>query len=155
MPQSYSWTQLHPITLPAGDSMSAEVLRAKIRQLHEEAWAKGNLDVLDSLCSVDYVQHIPPYGDVKGIEALKQIILNIHRDFSELQGNVLEIIVEGDTCASRYYWEGIHRETGKRVTVAGCLVSHFVKGKIVEEWAHEDLLGLYQQIGFTLVPSKT
>jgi len=132
--------------------MSAEVLRTKIRQLHNEAWAKGNVDVLDSLCAADYVQHLPPYQDIKGIENLKQLILNMHREFSELQGNIVEIIVEGDTCASRYYWQGVHKGTGKKVTVAGCLVSHFVNGKIVEEWANEDLLGLYQQIGFTLVP---
>jgi predicted ester cyclase len=132
--------------------MSVEVLRTKVRQLHEEAWAKGNVDILDKLCATDYIQHLPPYPDVKGIEALRQLILGIHRDFSDLQGEIAEIIVEGDACASRYSWQGVHRGTGKKVTVAGCLVSHFVNGKIAEEWANENLLGLYQQIGFKLVP---
>src|SRR6267378_1058985 len=37
--------------------------------------------------------------------------------------------------------------TGKRVSVAGTVITHFRDGKQVESWANYDQLGMLQQLG--------
>ncbi len=41
---------------------------------------------------------------------------------------------------------------GKHVIFALCFISHWMDGKIVEEWSYLDHLGLLQQLGFKLAP---
>ena len=44
--------------------------------------------------------------------------------------------------------------TGKQVKITGCYILHLANGKVVEEWIFEDMLGLQQQLGYTLVPPQ-
>jgi predicted ester cyclase len=37
--------------------------------------------------------------------------------------------------------------TGRRVEMMGCSVSHWMVGRIVEEWNYVDWLGLFRQVG--------
>ena len=50
--------------------MSAEDLKARIRQAALEAWRDGNLDALDDVYAADYVFHRPPFADEQGLEAV-------------------------------------------------------------------------------------
>jgi len=70
------------------------------------------------------------------------------------------MIVDGDTAALRWTWEGTHTgalpslgipATGKRVRFSGCSIYHFRDDKIVQQWEYGDLLGFLQQLG--VVPS--
>ena len=51
-----------------------EELKNNARMEIEEAWNKGNLDVLNDFYVADFVYHIPPQEDIKGFEAYKQYI---------------------------------------------------------------------------------
>lgn len=45
--------------------------------------------------------------------------------------------------------------TGKRAVVQGIFIHRLAGGKIVEDWANRDTLGLLQQLGVIPVPEQT
>ncbi len=56
--------------------MSSEDNKALVRHWKEELWSKGNVSIIDELCTPDYVCHmsgIPVSGPVRGPQALKQL----------------------------------------------------------------------------------
>lgn len=142
--------------------------RAKVEELKnmahrdiEEAWNKGNFDVLDDFYVTDFVYHIPPYPDIKGLEGYKKYISSIRSSYPDVQITIDEIIVEGDIGAFRWTYQGTQTgesptlgipPTGKQVTFTGCAVFHSVDGKFVETWNYADWVGLMQQLGFKIVP---
>jgi predicted ester cyclase len=134
----------------------SEEIKATIRRLVEEAWHKGNLDVLDEVYDANFVFHRPPFPDIEGIEAYKQYVADFRKGFPDLRFTIDEIIVEGGTSATRYTTQGTHTgqsailrlpPTGKQVTGPLVTVAHFVDGKVVEEWSYADFLGSLQQLG--------
>ena len=140
-----------------------EERKAYARRVVDEAYNKGNLDVLDEHHVADYVYHIPPNPDIEGLEAYKQFITDLRNGYPDLQLTIDEIIVEGDIVAIRWTLQGTHTgqsptlgipPTGKKVTFTGCAVTHWVDDKIVEEWNYADHLGLMQQLGFNIVPPQ-
>ncbi len=45
----------------------SEELKAKARRIVDEAWHKGNLDVVHELCATSFVRHQPPAPDRVGL----------------------------------------------------------------------------------------
>ena len=43
---------------------------------------------------------------------------------------------------------------GKSVNVTGLTLARVHDGRIVEEWITWDMLGMYRQLGFTVMPPK-
>jgi predicted ester cyclase len=129
-----------------------------VRRATEEPWS--NLDVLDELVSPDYVGNDPALPEpARGIQGAKDNVLMYKAAFDGAQLTVKEQIGEGDLVATR--WEGRGRHTGeimgtaptgRDVVVTGLTLSRVAGGKIVEEWANWDTLGMLQQIG--AVPSE-
>ena len=143
--------------------MQAEELKAAINLIIEEAYNKGNLEVLDEHVASDFVYHIVPYPDIEGLEARKQFIKDIRSAYPDLKLTVEEMIVEGETLAFRWTFQGTHTgqspildiaPTGKQVTQTGCSLVHWAEGKVVEVWGYLDHLGLLHQLGFELVPPQ-
>ena len=74
--------------------------------------------------------------------------------FPDLQLTTEDMVAEGNKVAIRNTWRGTHQgafqglpPTGKHVTFTGTDVFHVVGGKIAEQWADLDALGLMQQLG--------
>ena len=126
--------------------------KAVIRRLFDEYLNPHNAD-LESELYCDAVYRAPGVGELKG-EAHRQFLLSIFSAFPDARWHLVDQIAEGDKVASRWLFEGTHRgefmgaaPTGKQVTVTGMTINRIVNGKIVEEWAERDSLGLMQQLG--------
>jgi hypothetical protein len=52
--------------------MSTEEIKAKFRWFCEEDFEKSNMDAWDELFSSGFVEHNPPFGDFKGLKAIKE-----------------------------------------------------------------------------------
>jgi len=138
--------------------------RAKVEEMRAlaqrafEAWNTGNMDLFDEVYAPDFVRHSPgaPFGD-EDLEALKQRALSLQKDWPGFQLPMDEHIIghELDRAVVRWTWRWTNPDTGKEVIMTGCTVSHLgADGKIVEEWEYNDWLGLWQQLGFKLVPPE-
>jgi steroid delta-isomerase-like uncharacterized protein len=138
-----------------GGFQVSEELKAKcLRWI--EAWNTGNLDMLDEVFASDSVYHVPPFPDLPSLEAHKQFIADSRRSYPDFHLTLDEIIIEGNTTAMRWTWQGTYTgpssslpvpPTGKQGKVLGCHVVHWEDGKVVEAWHIGDWLGLLQQFG--------
>ena len=133
-----------------------------ITKVIEEAWNKGNLDVLDEVCVADFVQHRTPFPDYESLDAYKEYIEGTRKAYPDLKFTIKEIIVDGDTSAILFTFQGTHEgesmmfpipPTGKQVTMSGCNIGHWVEGKVVEEWVFSDWFGLMKQLGLVTPPT--
>ena len=127
-----------------------------ITKVFEEAWNKGNLDVLDEVYAADFVQHRTPFPDYEALEDYKEYIEATRKAYPDLKFTIEEIIVDGDTSALLYTFQGTHEgqsmmfpipPTGKQVTMSGCYIEHWIESKVVEEWIYSDWFGLMKQLG--------
>ena len=125
-------------------------LKATVRRVFEEAWNKGNVEILDEVLTADCVLHIVPYPDFEGPDGYKRVITFLHSMYPDLQYTIDEIIVKGETTATRFTFRGTHWH-GIQVKYPGCFVSHRVDGKVVEEWIYLDHLDIQQQLGYQLI----
>jgi steroid delta-isomerase-like uncharacterized protein len=134
---------------------SAEENKAVVLRQEEEIFTRGNLDAAEEIYAPGYVGHDPSNPeDVMGPEAAKQAAADYRRAFPDLRVTVEDLIAEGDKVVARLRFSGTHlgelegiAPTGRRVDCTGIVVSRIEGGKIAEDWANFDDLGLMRQLG--------
>ena len=90
-----------------------------------EVMSEGKTDVIDELCSQDFVEHNPLPGTSPDLAGLKGFVAQIRAAFPGLQMTADDLIVEGDRLAVRSTMRGTHKgdfmgiaATGKKVEVS-------------------------------------
>lgn len=148
------------------DAMKAQAdLEAQNKELArhfmEEAWGKGNQDVVDELLADNFVLHNPPQDVDPTKDGYKQWIGMIGAVYSVVESRIEDMIAEGDKVATR--WTYISTQTSEymgippsdnQITVTGISIDRFENGKIVEEWIEMDELGMLMQMGMEIQPKK-
>jgi predicted ester cyclase len=134
----------------------AQEMILKVRKIYEEAYNKGNLDVLDDIIDANYCRHQPPMRKVSGLAAYKKFISEVLGAYTGFEMKIEEIISDGNKTVARLTLTGKNTgripslqtpPTGREISMPSCVVSTWEKGKIVEEWAYNDYLGLTYQFG--------
>ena len=133
----------------------SEENKAIVRQQEEELFTQGNLDAADEVYAPDYVGHDPSNPEeVRGLQAAKQAAADYRRAFPDLRVTVEDLIAEGDKVAARLRVRGTHlgdlngiAPTGRRVDFTGIVMSRVEGGRIAEDWANFDDLGMMRQLG--------
>jgi len=130
------------------------------RQVLEEMWGKGRLELADRFYAADYVDHAsrgPEPGTVVGPAGIKRAVTMFRSAFPDLSYSVEETMAERDLVMTRFSATGTHRgeflgvaPSGKRISYTGTDINRIRNGLIVESWVHYDALGLLEQLG--LVP---
>ncbi len=134
--------------------MSTEQNKANYRRFIEEAWNKGDLDVVEEIASPGVVLHSPP-GTLPGPESVKQIIAAFRAAFPDAHIAIEDQVAEGDRVVARWTITGTHRgtfrnhpPTGKRISAQGIDIFRYdADGKWTECWAKFPLPELLQQLG--------
>ena len=131
--------------------MSPDENKAAIHRWFEEGLNRG-LDVALAMAG-EYL------GDV---EAAARAMLAIYTAFPDSHYTIEDLVAEGDRVVVRWTSRGTHRgpfrgvaPTGRRVGVTGISIYRMAGGKIVDEWAVADTLGLLEQLGAPLAPLPT
>jgi steroid delta-isomerase-like uncharacterized protein len=131
-------------------------LKELTRKFIIEVWNQGKLDLVDQLVAPDCVTHDPaaPGHVIKGLDGIKELVSMYRNAFPDTEFEINDLILEGNKVAARITASGTHKgalmgiaPTGKRVSVAGTVITHFRDGKQVESWANYDQLGMLQQLG--------
>ena len=140
--------------------MSAEN-KALVRRLFKEVWSKGKLDLLDKIVAADYENHDPAGRmPASGREGLKQHVTAYRDAFPDLAFTIDDILADGNKVIVRWTANGTHLgtllgaipATGRQVLTIGTSIIRVAGGKITEQWANWDALGLMQQLGVTATP---
>lgn len=134
--------------------MSTDDNKALVHRFYAEGVHSPAL--FDELLTPTYVLHFPGSPPLAGVERAKQLMISYTSAFPDLQLTTEDMVAEGDKVAIRNTWRGTHlgdfqglASTGKQVTFTGTDIFHLVGGKIAEQWADVDALGLMQQLGGT------
>ena len=135
--------------------MSAEENKAIVRRYFEEAWGKGNLDVMDELMAPDFVNHgSVPGHPVTDREDMKRIEEVTRQAFPDVSFEMHDMVAEGDMVVYRWTGGGSQQgefmgipPSGRRFSTQGAVFSRVRDGKIVEQRRIVDVYTMMQQLG--------
>jgi steroid delta-isomerase-like uncharacterized protein len=132
-----------------------------VRRLIDEAWNKGNLNILDEIITNDHVSH-DPMDEARGLQAFKSVVTKYRNAFADARLDIDDVFAAGDKVVVRWRYSGTHTAplegiapTGRKVTGTGITIHRFVGDKIQESFENWDALGLMQQLGVVTLPGKT
>jgi steroid delta-isomerase-like uncharacterized protein len=141
--------------------MSTEANKAIVRRWYEEVWNQRNLDLLDELYAPTWVGHFPQELELQGPAGHKQFGAVFTTAFPNAIYTIEGLLAEGELVASHYSVQATHRgelrgipPTGQAVVSTGINIHRLVDGRIVEQWAQYDMLGLLQQLGALPAPGE-
>ena len=127
---------------------------AAARRVFEEVWGEGDLDLIDELCTDDFVSHDPISGDTDR-EGSKQVVTQFRAAFPDLKLEVDEIFAAGDKVVARWHAVGTFENemmglqpTHERGSdIEGISIDRFEDGKIAESWGQWDTLQFMRDLG--------
>ena len=116
--------------------MAAGENKAVITSFVKDVINQGQLERVDDLVAVDFVELDPLPGQQQGRESLKQVIAASRTAFPDIHWVIEEMVWEGEC---RFTWHDTHRgeffgmpATGKQITVKGMVVDRVVAGKMAD-----------------------
>ena len=139
--------------------MTQEENKAAVRRFWE-GFNAHNPEVWDEVCTPNFINHDPslpvPEAD---LQTIKEVIGGLLAAFPDLNSEEEDLISEGDKIVVRRTFRGTHKgefmgvaASGREVTFTGTFIDRLTGGKIDEQWAVFDALGLMQQIGGVPTP---
>jgi steroid delta-isomerase-like uncharacterized protein len=139
--------------------MSAEENKAIIRRYIEEAWNKGNVNIIDQLMAENYARYMAGPEPPLNREGQKQRIRAFRLAFPDFHLTIEDMIAERDEVAFRMTGTGTQEgtfmgiaPTGRQTSIIIIDIARFANGKIVEQWGSRDDLGMLQQLGVIIPP---
>ena len=150
----WAWDALGLMQQLTTAPVDTEANKALLRQVFEESYGKGNLEIIDELFVTDYTYIRAGYPDVHGPEGFKQVVTETRAAFPDLQIIIDGQVAEGNKVVTRWTYHGTQQPAGKKVTGTGITISQIVDGKFVECRTFSDVLGTLQQIG-VIPPDRT
>lgn len=144
-------------------SIESELNKKVVNEYFAEYWGKGNVDIVDKLCSDDYLIYYPMHGPRYGRQAAKKMLTEFREAFPDLSfvPYGVPLIAEGKYVVGRWIGGGTHTgrsfhdltvgeleeaNTGKKIYFSGTSVFTLKDGKIVSEIGEEGALTALQQL---------
>lgn len=140
-------------------SNKTEVNKAIAREYVQKVFNEHNPALAKQYCTSDVKWHGGTLGTMDGIESVIQLLTGFIGAFPDLNAKEYDIIAEDDKVAIRFVIEATH--TGNLVGIEGTDrkvrwdavdVYHIKDGKIVEEWAADDMAAIMHQVGAIKLP---
>jgi steroid delta-isomerase-like uncharacterized protein len=115
----------------------------------------GNLDAILDFVSSDLVFWGPYASEpIRGLQGFRELIAMLHAAFDNFHIAEEEMVVEGDTVATRWTASGIHRgefmgtgPSGESFQFTGTGFYRIVEGKIAEAWSLNNSVEVIRQLG--------
>jgi predicted ester cyclase len=137
----------------------ADVNKAIAREYVQKVFNEHNPTLARKYCTPDVKWHGGTLGTMDGIENLTGLLTGFIAAFPDLHAIEYDIIAEGDKVAIRFVVEATHTgnlvgisATGRKVRWDAVDVYHIMDGKIVEEWAADDMAAIMHQVGAIKLP---
>jgi steroid delta-isomerase-like uncharacterized protein len=124
------------------------------RRWFSQVMSEGKTEVIDELCSQDFVDHNPLPGTSPDLAGIKDFVAQIRAAFPDLQMTADDLIEEGDRLAVRSTMRGTHEgdfmgipASGKKVEVSNFDFVRFENDQAAEHWGAIDTDALMEQLG--------
>jgi len=118
-----------------------------------DAWESCDPDRVCELLADDYRGHVHTLAgtEERDADALVEVLESHCDAFEWTEFEVADVLRDGDRVAARVAMRAGHRETGGEAEMDGIVILRAKAGRIAEEWASWDYLGLATQLGLTEV----
>jgi len=125
-----------------------------------ETMTNADTTLADDILHPDCVFRYPLLPEpIRGIDGYKNLIRNMANTFSDFIVTIEKVNVKDDKIWCRYSMSGIHTgplgeipATGKSFQITGMGITRIKDGMIIEDETYWNVLGFFQQLGFTLTP---
>ena len=129
--------------------MSArDVLFEPVRQLFEQVWNQGRLELLETIAVEELVLHAGRNA-VSGRTTLRTIIGDFLTGFPDVKHRIEDLVIEGDRVVTRWRGIGHHRgsydgiaPTGRQIDYTGITIFRIAEGRIAEAWVNAEMAEL-------------
>jgi steroid delta-isomerase-like uncharacterized protein len=126
-----------------------------------ETLDRQDTKMMDQLVSsTNYFLHFSGMPPMDWNENKKEFLAPFTKAFPDLRRNIVDMVAEGDKVAVSINVTGTYKgefqgipPTGKQVSFTAMDILTIIDGKITEEWATADMMGLMQQIG--AIPARS
>ena len=134
-----------------------------VRQLIEEGFNKGNMDIVTAVTSPELVEH-QNYGPnhAGGAAGVRAVVGSLRRAFPDFRLTIEDIAVTGDAVWLRMVATGTntgsymgHAATGRPIRIDVFDVIRVENGLMVEHWGCPDRLGVLSQLGLLSQPAAS
>lgn len=133
--------------------MNTQDNKLLVRRFEDQAWNRHNPAILDELCALDYVAHMPGNRTLDRT-AHRQVIALFQHAFPDCEVTTDQLIAEDGCVTWRWTFRGTHRgefhglpPTGRSVVMSGLSMLRIQDGKVQESWHQGDNQSLMQQLG--------
>jgi steroid delta-isomerase-like uncharacterized protein len=131
-----------------------------VRQFFE-ALDRQDTERMDQLVSGnDYSLHFSGMPPMDWNVNKKEFLAPFAKAFPDLRRKIVDMVAEGDKVAVSFNVTGTYKgefqgipATGKQVSFTAMDILTIIDGKVTEEWATADMMGLMQQIG--AIPARS
>ena len=130
--------------------------KALAQRWFTEVMNEGKLEVINEICSQDFVDHDPLPGTSPDFAGLKDFVTQVRSAFPDIETTAEDILVEGDRLAVRSTIRGTHKgdfmgipASGKKVEVSNYDFVRFENDQAAEHWGTIDSAALMEQISAT------
>jgi predicted ester cyclase len=137
-------------------STTEEENKRVTRQVLEELFERGNLEVADELIHSDFINHEAPPDNPQGPEGLKETVSWLRGLWGPMRAEIEDEICQGDKVVARVTMHGRHvgeflgrAPTGREFAAEHIHIWRIEDGQVIEHWSVRDDLGQALQLGLT------
>ena len=142
-------------------SLSKQERNKQLVRQFFEASDRQDAEMMDQLVSsTNYSLHFSGMPPRNWNTNKEQFLAPFNKAFPDLRRNIVDMVAEGDKVAVSINVTGTYKgefqgipATGKQVSFTAMDILTIIDGKITEEWATADMMGLMQQIG--AIPTRS
>ncbi|MDQ3854726.1 MAG: ester cyclase [Thermoproteota archaeon] len=142
-------------------SLSKQEQNKQLVRQFFEALDRQDIEMMDQLVSsTSYSLHFSGMPPMDWNTNKEQFLAPFTKAFPDLRRNIVDMVAEGDKVAVSINVTGTYKgefqgipATGKQVSFTAMDILTTINGKITEEWATADMMGLMQQIG--AIPARS
>lgn len=133
-----------------------------VHRFFEQCWNEGNTNMIGE-CLTDNVRiHDPVFPNLTaGANNMKAHIESCRRAFPDIKFSIDDTIAERNEVVIHWTARGTHKgdflgmhPTNRKATVTGTSIYRLDNGKIVEQWAHWNLMSMMEQLGVQNAPQE-
>ena len=133
------------------DARSIDANKALVRRAI--GYNHGAADEGSSIFAPDFVAYMPGQQPMDRA-TFEQFVGGVTKGMPGYAYEIQDQIAQGDLVANRITWRGVHSgnlagvpATGRSIELRGINMFRVRDGRVVEQWAQLEMLGLLQQIG--------
>ncbi len=132
--------------------------KARTQQFYDQVFNGHNLNLIDSFCVADFVDHNPDAGhDGKGTHDLKGQLTDFFKTFPDIHITTNFMVAQGDTVVAHITLTGTNigpmggmPATNKKMSISGIDIIAIKGRKAVERWGFFDTQKMMADLGMSM-----